>query len=129
MLVRLRNKTRQSFVLSIVIAFLSLGAVSSAQAGIVSAGKAVQAESQVDHMDNVKAFLARADVQANLESLGVDSATAEKRVAALSPEELATLSNKIDEVPAGGVLEVLGVILVVLIILEFLGVTNVFTRA
>lgn len=129
MLVSIRNRTRHSFVLSVVIAFLSLGALSSAQAGIVSASKAVQAESQVDHMDNVKAFLARADVQANLESLGVDPSVADERVAALSPEELATLSDRIDEVPAGGLLEVLGVVLIVLIILEFLGVTNIFTKA
>lgn len=124
----IRNRTRRGFVLSIVIAFLSLGTFSSAQGGIVSAGEAVQAQSQSDHMANVEAFLARQEVKSRLEAFGVSPEKARERVTALSSEELASLSEEIDDLPAGGVLEVLGVILVVLIVLEFLGVTNVFTR-
>lgn len=125
----IRHRTRRSFVLSIVIAFLSLGTFSSAQAGIVSAGEAVQAESQSAHLANVEAFLARQEVESRLEAFGVSPEKASERVAALSSEELATLSAEIDDLPAGGVLEVLGVILVVLIVLELLGVINVFTKA
>lgn len=128
MLDNIRRRTHRSFVLTVIAAFLSLGVMSSASAGIVSAGKAVQAESTISHLKNVRIFLAREDVRANLEALGVDPARAQERVAAMSAEELATLSDRIDAVPAGGLLEVLGIILIVLLILEFLGVTNVFTK-
>jgi hypothetical protein len=129
MLGYIRRKTTRSFVLSIITAFLSLSTFSSTQAAIVSAGAAVQAESQVILMQNVQAFLARADVQANLEALGVSPAMAEQRVAALSTEELVMLSDRIDEIPAGGdALVIVGIVFVVLLVLELVGVTNFFTR-
>ena len=50
------------------------------------------------------------------------------RVAALSTEELRQLKLQIDELPAGGLLAVIGVVFVVLLILELVGVTNIFNN-
>ncbi len=127
MLIRLRSNCIRRLVLPLVAAIFSLGAL-SAQAGIITPGQAISAEAQVRHLDNVQAFLARDDVRQNLESLGVDPDSAAERAAQLSPAELAQLSGDIDSLPAaGGVLEVLGILLVVLIVLELLGVTDIFT--
>jgi hypothetical protein len=53
-------------------------------------------------------------------------------VEALSARELNLLAQHIDELPAGagaeGVLAVIGVVFIVLLILELVGVTNVFSR-
>ncbi len=127
MLINLRNKGIRRLVLPLVAAVFSLGAL-NAQAGIITPGQAIGAEAQVRHLDKVQAFLARDDVRQNLETLGVDPDTAAERAAQLSPEELAQLSGDIDSLPAaGGVLEVLGILLVVLLVLELVGVTNIFT--
>jgi hypothetical protein len=127
MLISLRKNVIRNLILPLVASIFSLGAL-SAQAGIITPGQAINAQAEVAHLANVQAFLARDDVRQNLEALGVDPQAATERAAALSPEELAQLSAEIDELPAaGGILEVLGILLVVLIVLEILGVTNIFT--
>ncbi len=73
----------------------------------------------------VDATLQRADVQARLQQLGVSPELARQRIARLSDAELARL----DQLPAGaGVIEVVGLVFIVLIILELVGVTDIFTR-
>ena len=70
----------------------------------------------------------RESVQQQLVSLGVTDEHALERVASLSQEQLQLLAEKIDELPAGsGALSTLGVVFLVLLVLELLGVTNVFT--
>ncbi len=77
----------------------------------------------------VAATLQRADVQARLQQLGVSPELARQRIARLSDAELARLDQRLDRLPAGaGVIEVVGLVFIVLIILELVGVTDVFTR-
>lgn len=49
-------------------------------------------------------------------------------MASLSDAELAQLHGQLQELPAGGVLAVLGVILVVFIVLDLTGVVKIFRR-
>ncbi len=64
-------------------------------------------------------------------SLGVEPSEVQARLAALSPAELAPLSERIDQMPAGqgAVGAVVGVILIlflVLLLTDLLGLTDVF---
>lgn len=123
----IRKRTGRGIIYSIIFSFLSLISL-SANAGVISAGEALQADSKAMHLQNVEEFLARADVQSNLESLGVDPAIAQERVADLSAEELATLSGEIEALPAAGdALLIAGIIIGVLLLLELMGVTNFFS--
>jgi len=96
-------------------------------AGMVSTQQLVQ-ESRVDQQRvQVNDFLSRADVQAQLEARGVDVASAKARIASLSPAELASLSAQIDQLPAGeGVLETVLFLLVIFMLLDIAGVTDIF---
>ena len=77
----------------------------------------------------VDAFLARAEVVQHLQDLGVAAADAQQRIAALTDAELEMLAHEIDQLPAGaGALEVLGIVFLVLLVLELVGVINVFSR-
>ncbi len=77
----------------------------------------------------VEAALQRADVQARLQQLGVTPELARQRIARLSDAELARLDQRLEQLPAGaGLIEVVGLVFIVLIILDLVGVTNVFTR-
>jgi len=67
-------------------------------------------------------------VQQLLQVRGVDATAAAERVAALSDSELSTLAARIDQQPAGGILALIGAVFVVLIILDYVGVTHVFQR-
>jgi hypothetical protein len=79
--------------------------------------------------DQLQAALERDDVRTRLIALGVNPDQARKRVAALTPDEIARLQGRIDSLPAGaGALEVIGVVFLVLLILELVGVTNIFHR-
>lgn len=76
----------------------------------------------------IQSALARDDVRAQMLAMGVSPAEVEQRLDALTDAELAQLSAEMDRLPAGaGVLEVIGVVFVVLLILELLHVTNIFT--
>lgn len=75
----------------------------------------------------VDAFLVRAEVAQQLQDWGVDIADAQQRIAALTDAELDQLAQRIDTLPVGaGLLEVIGIVFVVLLILELVGVINIF---
>ena len=99
----------------------------AAPAGMVSTQQLAQ-ESRLDQQRvQVSEFLGRADVQTQLEARGVDVADAKARIAGLSAAELATLSAQIDELPAGeGVLETVLFLLVIFMLLDIAGVTDIF---
>ena len=99
-------------------------------ARVITTEAALAIQRQEDSIERVGKFLMREDVQAALVRMGVDQSQAIERVQALTPSELAQLERHLNELPAGGtgVVEVLGIVVIVLIVLELLGVTNVFTR-
>ena len=74
-------------------------------------------------------FLLQDAVQLQLEKMGVSPEQAKERVAALTPMEQQFLQQKIADLPAGaGVVEVIGIVFIVLLILELLGVTDIFKK-
>ena len=76
---------------------------------------------------SVSAFLDRSEVQAQLMARGVDVADAQARVASLGAAELGTLAAQIDELPAGeGLLEAVLFLLVIFMLLDIAGVTDIF---
>lgn len=104
------------------------GAVAPAWAGTVDTGAYLAREHRAERVERVQAFLAGERVRDRLEALGVAPEDAAARVAALSDAELAQLDARIADLPAGGnVVALVGAVFVVLLILELLGVTNVFT--
>jgi hypothetical protein len=110
-----------------VIAFGATGLVAPAHATIVGTQTVMMESERAATVARVHAALDREAVQSQFEALGVDAADAKARVAALSDAELQRLDGRLAELPAGaGVLEVVGIVFVVLLILEIVGVTNIF---
>ncbi|MFU8897167.1 MAG: PA2779 family protein [Gammaproteobacteria bacterium] len=122
---------KQGFVKAVaVVAALVLGlagVMSSASATVVGTRTVMaQAEHEATVL-RVQAALDREAVQSQLMALGVDAEAAKERIASLTPAELRQLDGQLATLPAGaGVLEVIGVVFVVLLILEIVGVTNIF---
>jgi hypothetical protein len=112
--------------------FLVAAVAPAARAAVVGSEAALAASPAGDaHRAEVEAFLARGDVRAQLEALGVDPADAQGRVALLTDREASQLSAQIAELPAGGIgwLGVVGIIAIVfvtLILLDYFGVTDIF---
>jgi hypothetical protein len=76
--------------------------------------------------DRLASMLDRADIVAQLELHGVNSADVKARVAALTDDEAAQLAGKMDSLPAGGLLELILIAFLVLVITDLLGYTHIF---
>lgn len=108
-------------------ASLLLAPVAPAQAGMVGTAQVLAAEQGRLNRDRLTALLERQDLQQQLSALGVDVQDAKARVANLTDAEVAQLNQRIAELPAGG--DVLGVILLIFIIFvitDALGATDIF---
>jgi hypothetical protein len=123
------EKLRRACVALTSVSLVSLGLQAPAFAGIVGTSDAIGASRSTDPRSTVDAALARDDVRAKLVELGVDVRDIEGRVAALSDAELASLAEEIEQAPAGGdALAVIGAVFLVLLILEVVGVIDIFKR-
>lgn len=86
-----------------------------ARAEIVST-ESIVAQSQLDSdRAKVQAFLDRASVKDRMQTLGVDGVLASERVKAMSDEEVHTMAQKIDALPAGGAFSQNELIIILLI--------------
>lgn len=123
-------KWRNAAIAMLAVSVLNLGMASAAQAGIVSTSTIVRTDRDIN-LATVRGQLDRAEVRAQLEKMGVEATAIDARIAALNDRELAQMAKQMQSAPAGGdgVLVVIGLVFVVLIILEFTGLIDVFNRA
>jgi hypothetical protein len=113
---------------------LATGLVQTAAAQVIGTQTAIESQQGNEQAGAVGSgkidrFLARDEVRERLESLGVDPAVAQERIDSLTDREIAMLEQRIDKLPAGaGALEVIGIVFLILLILELVGVINIFHR-
>ena len=119
---------QKSVVYVLVASLLSLASPAVVQAEIIGTLSAIEAAQRDAHMAKINGVLAQDQVRARMEALGVEPAHIEARLAALTDTELAKLAQDIESAPAGGVLEVIGVVFIVLLILEAVGVIDIFKK-
>lgn len=115
-----------TLLLSFTMLFTSVQ--SAAYGAVISTEQYLGAVDRQRALEQVEAVLARDEVQRQLVQLGVDPAETAARVEALTDAELAQLAQDLENLPAGGLLSVIGVVFIVLLILELVGVTNIFNR-
>jgi len=124
------NKLRKNnYIASFLItSILFLSIQPAANAAIVSTSDLlIEEQSTFDRQSLLKSF-DRKEVQTVLVSKGVDVEMAKLRVASMTNEEVRLLNAKIDQLPAGsGIHGTIGFILVVLLITDLIGVTDVYS--
>lgn len=99
----------------------------AAPAGMVSTQQLTQQVQLDSQRASLTRFLSRDDVQGQLMARGVEIADAQARVHNMTAAELSMLSAQIDELPAGeGVLETVLFLLVIFMLLDIAGVTDIF---
>ncbi|MHA1566949.1 MAG: PA2779 family protein [Alphaproteobacteria bacterium] len=130
----MKRHTRSFRYLALATAIATmLGATAPlpAIAGLVSTDQALATLSGDTDRATILSFLARQDIRAQMIELGVTPDEAATRVASLSDGELQNIAGRIDQVPAGEGLGILvagaGLIFIILLITDIIGVTNVFT--
>lgn len=123
---KLRNLTAAVVMTS--MCSLSLG-LPLAQAGMVGTEAVITSQQTATDRDALKALLAREDVHNQLLALGADPNEVAQRVDSLTPDELASVHQRLDQLPAGGdsIVGAIVFIFLVLLITDILGFTDVFT--
>lgn len=118
----------QRFMSSLLaVLMLSLSAHSLVHAGIVGTNDLVSAQQTALEREQVRDWLARDDVRNQLTGMGVDVDAAQARVDSMTADEVSTMAAKMDEMPAAsGALEVAVLVLLILILLDVAGVTDIF---
>lgn len=118
----------RGFLLRLVsMSIICMGFAQAAPAGMIGTGHLVDSEARAASLARVEVLLARDDVARQLLALGVDQATVVERLNGLSTAELLELEGQIDDQVAGGdALAVIGAVFLVLLILELVGVTDIF---
>ncbi len=101
--------------------------VSPTYASMVSTASALQKEQlSVDRLALAE-MVDRQAVKEQLLELGVEPQAAKERVAAMTDEEIRQLNQHLAEMPAGGdVLGVLLIVFIVFVITDMLGATDIF---
>ncbi|MCK9503891.1 MAG: PA2779 family protein [Porticoccaceae bacterium] len=99
------------------------------QAEMVNTTQLLASEERSLQMELVETFIAREEVRNQMESLGVDPALAAERVAGMTDSQLQQLALNIQNMPAGsGALGVVVAVLVIVLLLEILGITNISSK-
>jgi len=116
--------------MAILMPALSLP-LGSAQAALIGTEQLLAEQNVAAERERIAAFLAREEVRAQMEALGVDPAEALARIDALSDEEVGRIAGHLEELPAGegaiGALVGAAVfIFLVLLITDLLGLTDVY---
>ncbi len=120
----LRSPLIHSLALFLLMAF---GWHSQASADMVGTADLLASNQVQQQRADVQTFLARDEVRQQLMARGVDADAASERIAALSASELATLHGQIDELPVGeGLLETVLFLLVIFMLLDIAGITDIF---
>jgi len=112
------------------LAILNLGSPLVAEASVIGTLDVVSTGSREADLAMVNEALARQDVREQMIALGVEPAQVEGRIAALTNAELRTMADRMAGLPAGGdsVLAVVGIVFLVLLILEAVGVIDIFKK-
>lgn len=101
----------------------------ASHAGVIGMDQYLETVDRAQALERVDAVLARDDVRQRLEQLGVEQGDAMARVHALNDAELVALADDLENLPAGGNLfGVVGVVFVVLLVLELVGVIDIFKK-
>ena len=122
--------TRRVKSLAAVLVFAQLGVVAEvplAQAAMVGTGEVLQAQQQQVDREQLLKMLDDQGVQKKLQSMGVERSKVEQRIKSLSNEELAQFNQQLDQAPAGGIIGIIILFLLIFIITDMLCITHIFT--
>ena len=125
----MRHSAAKFVIFPLLITFFTVSALTP-----VVHAKVIDTQTLIATQNNspkaqLQGLLSREDVRDKLIGLGVNPDDAGKRIAALTDQEISQLQLNINDLPAGSsALAVVGAVFLVLLVLELVGVTNIFNK-
>lgn len=123
-----RSFTRGTAVLLCGLTLFT-GTYQSAQAAVVSTQELMQVEKQAYDRQHIQSVLQREQAIKSMQALGVDPKQVQERVAQMTDEELKNFNAQVEKMQAGadgGIIGLIIFVLLLLILLDLLGATDVF---
>ena len=126
---RLKRVEKSVSLLMTLLLLLITAPVHSVLAAMVGTEAILVNQDTQNARDRLRSFLDREAVQSQLAARGIDPAEAQARVDSLSDTEVMQITDKIDQLPAGGsfwgtILYLAIIVFIVLVVLELLGYTD-----
>ena len=123
------NTLREFLVRLLAVVLISSGFLQASSAGVIGTEYLIESDARQASLERLDVLLARQDVAEQLEKLGVEPAQISARLAGLTNAELMQIEGTLATQTAGGdALGVIGAVFLVLLILELVGVTDVFKK-
>jgi len=121
---------KKTIAMILVFTLILAGFTAQVSAAVIGTQQSLSMENRSTYIAGIQSRLATDEVRQALIKLGVDPEQAASRVAALSDQELAQLNGQLDSLPVGsdGTLALIGAVFLVLVILEFTGVIDIFKK-
>lgn len=118
----------RSFVVRLVsVALISMGFMQAGWAGMIGTEYMIESDGKAETLARLDKLLAQENVADQMIALGVDPADVSARLQGMTYAELQSIEGKINSQVAGGdAIAVIGVLFLVLLILELVGVTDIF---
>lgn len=111
----------------VTVAIICMGFVQASGAGMINTQQMIDGEARQEQLTRMESFLLRQDIADQLIQHGVAPQMVLERLQHMTNAELAALEGKIGEQVAGSdALGVIGAVFLVLLILELVGVTDIF---
>lgn len=125
----MKTLTKKILTMLMIACALNLSVNGIVYADAVSTADIQQQLSMSEKRSNLQMFMARDDVRSALLERGVSKTELDSRIANLSDAEVLQLHEQIDQLPAGeGVLGAVVTIIVIFMLLDIAGVTDIFPR-
>lgn len=121
------SKTRLVVFRLVAVALLGMGMAQVSTAGMIGTDALIEEEARDGRITKIEQLIDREDVARQLTELGADAEFLKARIGNMTDAELAALDGHIETHVAGGdALGIIGAVFLVLLILELVGVTDVF---
>lgn len=124
----MRSTTARLFVFRLVAtALISMGFAQVSTAGMIGTEALIEQETRDVRIERIESLLDRQDVARQLVAFGADVNFVKERIRNMTDAELVELNGKVDtQVVGGDAIGIIGAVFLVLLILELVGVTDIF---
>lgn len=122
------NSRKKRLIACLVITlFTSAGIQAPAYAAMVGTDQLAASSELQAKRHNLSQRLMRDDIKKQMLAMGVDTQQVQKRINSLTASEISQIQGKLDSLPAGGdALGTVALVLLILILLDIAGVTDIF---
>lgn len=121
------NTLREFLVRLFSVALISMGFMQVSSAGMIGTGYLIESDVREASLERLEVLLAKQQVADQLQAFGVEPALVADRLAGMTNAELLQIEGTLSTQTAGGdALGIIGAVFLVLLILELVGVTDIF---